>query len=426
LITTEMSGIVKLWNLNAIVSPEVAEIKSQSSESLLCARARAAVILASSKRGLVAVDAYKPNPFEAASHGFRLCSFLEYPIETFYPLKEELGTALSLQALPAEQLFAYTTQSGAVCVGDLRLKTAALECGFGKQMGLFTASTVGEEGQSLVLGSTSGYVLVYDLRFNSISSVFTYSKKGCITSISPWKPDRHVCFASLIDSDPYICLSCGIGDTDLSLFSLATGKSLCYFTVNTMNPVVPYLLPEPGVVNLGPGTHYLGSPHTADRNEIYCSHYFTAAEDYIKRSQGLSQLLSQTGAKQQLGQTGINLKKMYESRGTVTKVLPLYTPAGLLSCGFDSKIRLWNLQNPKQSRDFDSGQNAYYHQQIGDTYVVVEQSTLQVSVPPPTGPRQSETIELARRSGDILDAKLCKGGSWLVTSGRDGSVRVWE
>ena len=172
----------------------------------------------------------------------------------------------------------------------------------------------------------------------------------------------------------------------------------------------------------------MGSPHTATLNEVYCSNYFTTAEDYIKRSQGLSQLLSQTGAKQQLGQTGINLKKMYESKGTVSKVVPLYAPTGLLSCGFDSKIRLWNLQNPKQSRDFDGGQNMYYHQQVGDTYVIVEQSTFQVSVPPPAGPRPSEISDsnTSLRSGDILDAKLCKGGSWLVTGGRDGTVRVWE
>ena len=217
LVTAEVQGIVKVWNLNNILSPEAAETKSHNSESMACTRLRAAILLSNSKRGLVAVDNYKSNPFEAASHGFRLCSLLDYPLDTFYPLREEVGAAVSLQALPAEQLFAYTTQSGAIGVGDLRSKITALECCFGRQMGLFTVSAVGEEGQSLIVGSTSGYVLVYDLRFNSVSSVFTYSKKGCITSISPWKPDRHVCFPSLIDNDPYISLSCGTGDTDLSV-----------------------------------------------------------------------------------------------------------------------------------------------------------------------------------------------------------------
>ena len=428
IVTLGLNGTVKLWNLTGLLNPETAEIRSQTSESLPCQRVRAATILVNSKHALVAVESYKANPFEQPSNGFRICSFLEYPLESFYPLREELGTALSLQPLPAEQLFAYTTQSGTVAIGDLRLKSTALECNFGRQMGLFMTSAVGEEGQSVIAGSTSGYVLVYDIRFNSASSLFAYSKKGCITSISPWKPDRHVCFSSLIDSEPYVAIACGTGDTDMSLFSLATGRSLCYFTVNNMSPVVPYLIPEPIAMPLSPGLQYLGSPHTAQINEVYCKHYFAAAEDYIKRSQGLGQLLTPVGIKQQLGQTGINLKKMYESRNTVAKVVPMYQPSTLISCGFDAKIRLWNLQNPKLSRDFDGGQNVYHHQQLADTYVVMEQSTFQASVSPVTGPRTGEMTELskAQHNGDILDARLCRAGSYLVTAGRDGTVRVWE
>ena len=89
-----------------------------------------------------------------------------------------------------QHLLAYSSQRGSLFMHDLRCRRDALQQRdtFAQQRGMITCMAQGQDPYQLLCGSIGGYVMVYDIRFNVVSTSFKHSQKYPINSIATFKP----------------------------------------------------------------------------------------------------------------------------------------------------------------------------------------------------------------------------------------------
>jgi len=76
-----------------------------------------------------------------------------------------------------QHLLAYTSQRGSLFLHDLRCRKSAMadKETFSQQKGLITCMTQGQDPYQLICGSIGGYVMVYDIRYDMVSTTYKHS-----------------------------------------------------------------------------------------------------------------------------------------------------------------------------------------------------------------------------------------------------------
>lgn len=137
-----------------------------------------------------------------------------------------------------QHLLAYSSQRGTLFLHDLRCKKSALvqQDTFNQTRGMLTCVTQGQDPYQLICGSIGGYVMVYDIRFDTVSSSFKHSLKYPITSIASFKPSVSANGMQVYNrsaaKSPMALVATGGPQYELSLLNLETGDLEIMMSVN--------------------------------------------------------------------------------------------------------------------------------------------------------------------------------------------------
>lgn len=118
---------------------------------------------------------------------------------------------------------------------DLRCRNPALKQteAFLQKRGMLTCMTQGQDPYQIFCGSIGGYVMVYDIRFNMVSSSFKHNQKHPITSIATFKPqDQSFYYNRSTAQNPLALVASGGTSYELALLNLDTGHTEYIMQVN--------------------------------------------------------------------------------------------------------------------------------------------------------------------------------------------------
>lgn len=360
------------------------------------------------------------------------------PIATLRPTEE--AAVMGMTGIGEENLLAYVTQAGILHIHDNREQKDVLKCEFGCQRGLPLCLSPGIEGKSLLIGTASAYVLLYDLRFNIVGWSLRYSKQTPVLGLVSFRPDKRCCFHTNLQSstltDPYVLLATGGDSLEIPLLNLRTGRCGVLFTGNNPSPVVPYLLNEDGSlptpIPRPPLFQQFMREARLPSNEVYQRHLLERIGEVTRKNKELLQ--AATAASQRI-------RSVFESRNTVRSILcPSFKSVSvpyMVTAGAEAVIRFWDFQTPKNSHrvlpNLAPHSMSYAMHQLSDVCLVEESETGDPLPAPMTGPMRSDLGEFTpewkvKHLDDILDLALAygSGGGVLISAGRDGSIRLWN
>ncbi len=93
--------------------------------------------------------------------------------------------------------------------------------------------TIGQDPYQLYFGTIGGYVLVYDIRYNVVSSYYKHIQRSPINSIAAFSPPKSSTLYNRSDySSPMALISSGASNYELSLLNLATSDVEILLTVD--------------------------------------------------------------------------------------------------------------------------------------------------------------------------------------------------
>ena len=348
---------------------------------------------------------------------------------------------MGMSAIGEDTQLSYVTQAGILHIYDSREQKDVLKCDFGCQRGLPLCLSPGIEGKSLLVGTASGYVLLYDLRFNIVGWSLRYSKQTPVLGLMSFRPDKRCSFYANMQStslgDPYAFVATGGGEyMEIPALNLRTGRCPVMFTSSNPSPVIPYLLNEDGSlptpIPRPPLFQQFMREARLPSNEVYQRHLLERIGDVTRKNKELLQ--AATGVSQRI-------RTMFESPTTVRSLLcPSFKSVSvpyMLTAGAQGVIRYWDFQNPKNSHRVLPGlatrSVSYASHQLSDV-CLIEENEVEDSVPvPQTGPMRSDLGEFTpewkvKHLDDVLDLALGygSGGGVLISAGRDGSIRLWN
>ena len=132
-----------------------------------------------------------------------------------------------------QNMLVYTSQRGSLFMHDIRCKSDALsqKGTFAQQRGMITCMAQGQDPYQLFCGTIGGYVMVYDVRFNVVSTAYKHSQKYPINSLAAFRPDKAMYNRSTATS-PMALVAAGGPDYELSLLNLETGNIEIRMTVD--------------------------------------------------------------------------------------------------------------------------------------------------------------------------------------------------
>ena len=82
----------------------------------------------------------------------------------------------------------------------------------------------GQDPYQLFCGTIGGYVMVYDLRFNVVSTAYKHSQKWPINSVATFRPAEGRMYNRSTATSPMALVAAGGANYELSLLNLETGN----------------------------------------------------------------------------------------------------------------------------------------------------------------------------------------------------------
>mmetsp|Transcript_13539 Transcript_13539/g.25509 ORF Transcript_13539/g.25509 Transcript_13539/m.25509 type:complete len:1228 (+) Transcript_13539:17-3700(+) len=357
-----------------------------------------------------------------------------------HEVKDE-GVVMDLVSIDKNTL-GYVSQLGVLHIYDTRVKKDALKYSFGPHRGLVTATCMGTENKSVIMGTASGYLMIYDIRFNALSRSFLHSRKGSFTSLSMFKRDRTLSSLDHINANrdtPLLLTATESGEFEVALWDLTTGRCGLLLALKSELPMtIPYLLEEDRrlVVAEPPRPILLNERMTKPILGSNIQHQRAIIQKYTSLSHKINDVLEHWNHFS---------SKSYELISAKKVLCPMYGGSSVpyvVSGSSDAIIRYWDLRNPRSSKvvamqDFKSN---YSDQLLGDVRVVQEKEWFsqpshshQFSQFSSVGMLRSADKEEAfvtrkyLHSDDINDLAFIQGTStYLMSGSRDGSVRLWR
>ena len=98
---------------------------------------------------------------------------------------------------------------------------------------MITSMSQGQDPYQLFCGTIGGYVMVYDLRFNVVSTAYKHSQKYPINSVAAFRPSQEAnMYNKSTPTSPMALVATGGAGYELSLLNLETGNVEILMTVD--------------------------------------------------------------------------------------------------------------------------------------------------------------------------------------------------
>ncbi|EQC25017.1 VPS15 protein kinase [Saprolegnia diclina VS20] len=324
-----------------------------------------------------------------------------------------------------ESLLVYGTRSGAIYGWDLRFRRQAWKLQVSVELGHMTCMTHSSDATWLAVGTSRGYICLWDLRYHLLIRVWRHSSFHAIQRLEP-------CYivASRPDSarnSPLVYVAAG--DSEVAVFDLSIGA--CRGVFRTLHTQV-----QLSEADACPTLHHVQVPSRA--KDVLAS--VLGPQNF---TQALDEIATTTSTEE-------------------PTVRAIVTPSeySLLTAGEDRRIRFWDLRNPKKSLTVCGGDaSSFYDSQDaphgwwklkGDDKVTKAElvwskmdpptihlcqdassyfgdSTADGVAPNPALERRGPIPPSPAHNDCILDLKLVDvNGPMVVSSARDGVVKVWR
>jgi len=309
----------------------------------------------------------------------------------------------------SESMLVFATDAGTIHGWDLRKGIAAWKLRLGPQAGLITAIALPQEGDPvwLVVGTSRGILVLFDLRFSIILRAWLHPSKAKI---------RRLLISKATCSDPYVFVAGG--SNEVALFNLDSGESVqCLRTVPTeisATEAKKETLLEPIDLRLLcplSSSDWLKGPYV--ENDVWKELGKSELEASGTRSHNVRAILCPFD--------------MFNSRG-----YPSHFPNSILTAGTDRRIRYWQAGDPSLCYsifDQEFGMTAeHFWDSLEKTTLCREDISFKLDQQ-----RASEGRGLPHASSNHRDAILdlayiappTSSFGYLLSASRDGIVKAW-
>lgn len=323
--------------------------------------------------------------------------------QEFSQVEEEFKIDNLTQACElGDNLLLATNLSGSILIKDLRDPKIKTVFELGAQKGIIS-SLLKTSDDTVALGSISGHLMLFDLRFFVPSGSYCNSFKQPILTMANYNCK----YKPIIDGEQLLM---GLSN-DVIMWDLLTMRPSVLFTKKS--PIqVPFLSPEPFC-------------YTEYRVE-------SGSPDYSFKMEKL-ELYSRISTNFVTGLTefGPLLKKSWENRSNILKILVPQDSNLILSTGEDALVHVWDPICIRNSCIFGLGNltTPDYQSAIMPDLLVVQEQTL-----PPSSTQQKRRdfddfnpSRKASHSHTINDLLfITRPKPLLITGSNDGSIRIWR
>jgi serine/threonine protein kinase/WD40 repeat protein len=307
----------------------------------------------------------------------------------------------------------YTDINGNIFSKDFRDDNSKLIFKLGAQKGIVSKLTK-ISNESIGLGTISGHIILFDLRFCVPSMCYYNSYKQPVLSLASY----YCKYKPLIEGAQLITALA----SEIVMWDLNVARPSVLFTKKFQTPLqVPYLIPDPFFYsNFGP---------SQDTKPLKDFEYRTYFQPKLERLEQYTRISSNFVAS--LTEFGPLVKKSWETRSNVLKILVPEDSNVILSTGEDAVVRIWDPISSKNSALLGQGglsKPDYYTSIIPDVLVIQEQAL------PPNNIKKKRrdfddfvTTKKISHSHTINDmAYLNQPKPLLFTGSNDGTIRIWR
>ena len=305
-----------------------------------------------------------------------------------------------------DSLLLYGTQKGAVHTWDLRSRREPFTLHIEPAMGLLSALVIGPTPYSLIAGTTRGFVLVWDLRFQLPIQVWRHHQRSRIISLTPQD------LPSILPKDaqgrwqhptkgPLVFVAAE-GNNQLAAFDLLTGE--CRMCIRVQPATAP------------PAAGAAASSFSAAAAAAAAQAAATAGQHGKGSSAGQSALLSSASALSTTADGQLRQKVHVSplSLPSLRSYLRLDYPQSLLDDSFLAELRQMadSLQTAATTGGTGTGTGSSGSGTAHSPHTATHRSSASQSPPTPPAP-------------SITSLLLCPG-SFCLTAGTDRTVRFFD
>jgi WD40 repeat protein len=137
----------------------------------------------------------------------------------------------------SESLLVYANRRGVISGWDLRRRASSFALNMDQSMGVLTAMAVGPSQFCLLAGTSRGFIVLWDLRFQVPVQVWRHYSKSRIMSLTPVNASSVLARGAAVNElrhpqrGPLMFVSAE--GNEISAFDLLTGECRCVFRINT-------------------------------------------------------------------------------------------------------------------------------------------------------------------------------------------------
>lgn len=285
------------------------------------------------------------------------------------------------------------------------------------------------------MGTSSGYLMLYDYRYNALQQSYLHSRKGAFTSLSMFKRDRSLPVLDHISpsSGPLLLTASDSGEFEVAMWDLVSGRCKLLLSLQSDSVTVPCLAHD----NMRLAEL---APEAQDLSKSAFSSNLRLQKAATQRCSLIADKIS--GTFERWSQFGSKPKDTVVARKVLCPMVGGTSMPYIVTGSSDAIVRYWDLRNPRSSKfvamqDFMS---SYNDNLVDDAWVVQEiencakhSNSPQFSQFSSIGMLRSvdnDDLFVTRKylhTDDINDLALVQGTSpYLVSGSRDGSIRLWR
>lgn len=280
-------------------------------------------------------------------------------IRTLNPVE---GSIVSLQHYNSDiaSILVYITQQGFIHGWDMRSCKESFVYQIRPELGHPTASTLSPDRHWICIGTSKGYIAIWDLRFHVMCQLFHHSSNSMILRLANSKNMPNIPNNGISNS-PSVSNNGGIGSSSkLSSANLNGGNQYenAYLIISAgVNEISVFSIPEGGEClkcfrSISKKDYLYDDSHIAPlpylRPVSYSSHPLSPIISISERQQGLNQFQSQNGVHTNLGTSNSTHGSSFNSIRSIIGRISQSSESYIITGGNDKYIRFWDFLTPSK------------------------------------------------------------------------------
>lgn len=372
------------------------------------------------------IGVYKIEPQTAFGH--------VQPLKTIStPNEGEIVGCCTYLTSEGQNVLVYATQLGGIHVHDMRVKKNINHFDMGCQRGIISCFSMGKDENNYLIGTQSGFIGIYDIRFNLISSMWKYTRGSPVSDLCAYLPEKYSKATGGISiTNPMFFVASGCETPQVDLCSL--DKEQAVLTLAVGNPLCPYKSYTPyGLLKQDIGFAGMNNVMTSTRR----------IDSMMRKDEQIGEL-AYINSRDTFQESYKKIRTRYDLNSGIYKILcPRISRSEesapfLLSTGADRIVRYWHLGPEAADASFqvicpDERECEYIVKEFTDK-VIYEHTKKPVEPVVPQKMHSKEVQDKKPIRSPFLghtDAILNLGlldlpfGAFMVTCGRDNLVKIW-